>query len=379
MNKKILIVTNHYLPGYKAGGPIKSISSICENLKNDFDITVMTSNHDFGDTELYSDIKFDEVVKLKKYDAVYLSKITLKSVKKQILYLSPDIIYLNSFFSKFTFFVLLLKKLRLVNTKIILAPRGELSQGALSLKAKKKSFFIKIAKILNLYSKDLIFHATDKIEKDDIKKLFYKNEIVEIPNLTIVPNIQSKGIVKNKWELKIIFLSRISAKKNLLYALEILKEIDSENIVFDIYGTKEDIKYWDKCEKLINSLKYVQVNYKGSVKPIDIHNIMSQYHLFFLPTKNENFGHAIVEAMQIGVIPLISDQTPWNDLEKYEAGWSLALDDRNSFIERIKEIRDYTQEEFNIKSENVLNYIDNKLDNRKFIEEYKKLFNKGNQ
>ena len=174
-----------------------------------------------------------------------------------------------------------------------------------------------------------------------------------------------------------MFLSRISAKKNLLYALVILKEIEIKNIIFDIYGTTEDMQYWEKCKVVMNDIKNVNVKYKGAINPTDIPKMLSQYHLFFLPTKNENFGHAIVEAMQSGVIPLISDQTPWSDLENFEAGFSLNLNNKDAFIQVIKEVYNYDDKQFKIKSNNVKEYIDIKLDNKKLVDRYIKMFKGG--
>ena len=34
--KKLLIVSNFFKPGFRAGGPIKSIDLVCKNLKDDF-------------------------------------------------------------------------------------------------------------------------------------------------------------------------------------------------------------------------------------------------------------------------------------------------------------------------------------------------------
>ena len=44
-------------------------------------------------------------------------------------------------------------------------------------------------------------------------------------------------------------------------------------------------------------------------------------------TSGENFGHAIIEALACGCPVIISDQTPWNDLESFGAGWVIPLDD----------------------------------------------------
>jgi len=79
-------------------------------------------------------------------------------------------------------------------------------------------------------------------------------------------------------------------------------------------------------------------------------------------------------AIQAGLIPLISDQTPWNDLEKYNAGRALKLSDKESFISAIKDTISMDNDSFKEISNNVIKYIEIKLDNNKSIEMYKKMF-----
>ena len=58
--------------------------------------------------------------------------------------------------------------------------------------------------------------------------------------------------------------------------------------------------------------------------------------MFFLPSFSENFGHAINEALSVGVPVLISDKTPWRNLQEKGMGWDLSLDNRRAFIEVIE-------------------------------------------
>jgi glycosyltransferase involved in cell wall biosynthesis len=62
---------------------------------------------------------------------------------------------------------------------------------------------------------------------------------------------------------------------------------------------------------------------------------LAGYDLFLLPTRGENFGHAIFDALEVGLPVLISDQTPWRDLERIGAGWSLPLADPDRFAATI--------------------------------------------
>ena len=374
--KKLLIITRWYLPAVKSGGTVRSISALAKGLNSDFDLTILTSDRDLGAKEPYKNVKFDELTFYENIPIIYLSKLKLAPIYKHIKEISPDIIYINSFFDITTQIIMFLKLQGKIKSKIILAPRGELADGALSIKAKKKSIYIRLYKLFNL-SKNIIFHATSKDDLSDIKNKFPDNEVVLIPNPKEEDKTEYSLPYKEINKLRIVFISRIAPVKNLLFALNILDSRDiKEDIIFDIYGPDEDIEYWNICKEKINRLpKNIEVNYRGFVNPSDIGITLSKYHLFFLPTKGENFGHAIVEAMQVGLIPLISDKTPWQDLENLKVGFSLSLDNPNKFLKAIKEIVSIDNSQFIDYSNNIKEYISKKLDNRKTIEEYKKIFN----
>ncbi|HHD81113.1 MAG TPA: glycosyltransferase, partial [Campylobacterales bacterium] len=165
---------------------------------------------------------------------------------------------------------------------------------------------------------------------------------------------------------------------NLHYALSILKDTKiEESLIFDIYGPIEDKDYWLRCQQIFADMPdNITISYKGFVEPSMIQSTLGKYHLFFLPTKGENFGHAIVEAMQVGLIPLISNKTPWQDLESFTAGFSLSLENPDSFSTAIRKVAQFDNEEFLIVSENVKKYITQKVNSDETLEKYKIFFNK---
>ena len=55
--KKILIFIDWFLPGIKAGGPIKSVSALVNHLNSEFDFYIITSNTDFGDKQAYKNLE----------------------------------------------------------------------------------------------------------------------------------------------------------------------------------------------------------------------------------------------------------------------------------------------------------------------------------
>jgi glycosyltransferase involved in cell wall biosynthesis len=60
-----------------------------------------------------------------------------------------------------------------------------------------------------------------------------------------------------------------------------------------------------------------------------------EYHFFILPTLGENFGHVFIEALAAGCPLIISDRTPWLNLEKQRIGWDLPLEKPYKWQEKI--------------------------------------------
>ncbi|HHB94206.1 MAG TPA: glycosyltransferase [Campylobacterales bacterium] len=375
--KKLLIVTRWYLPAVKSGGTVRSLIALVDRLKDSFDIIIITSDRDLGAVEPYKNIEFDTLIRKDGIGIIYLSSINVSNMHKYMKMINPDILYINSFFDITTQSIMVLKLLKLIKADIILAPRGELAFGALSIKPTKKKIYLTIYKLLNM-SKNITFHATSKEDLSDIKKIFPSNNIEIIQNLKEENKNQSILPYKNRDSLKIVFISRIAPVKNLHYALSILKDTKiEESLIFDIYGPIEDKDYWLRCQQIFADMPdNITISYKGFVEPSMIQSTLGKYHLFFLPTKGENFGHAIVEAMQVGLIPLISNKTPWQDLESFTAGFSLSLENPDSFSTAIRKVAQFDNEEFLIVSENVKKYITQKVNSDETLEKYKIFFNK---
>lgn len=369
---KILIFTDSFLPGFKGGGPITSISNLVSLLNNNFDILICTRDRDFGDTEPYNRIELNKITKYKEYNIIYLSDMNKENISKVIVDFNPELIYLNSFFSKTTQMVMFLNKFTF-KKKLIVAPRGELQENALNIKKTKKSLYLFLYKLLGLY-KNIHFHSTDKIETISIKNMFNVDAITELHNAVTIHKFSP--LTKQNNELKLVSVSRISRKKNLHYALNILRTI-KHNIIFDIYGPKEDIDYWRKCQDIIDKLpKNISVRYKGSLAQNEIVSKMREYHAFLFPTLSENFGHVIVEAMQVGLVPIISDQTPWLKLEDLNAGWDINLEDDKKYIKVIEELYAMGNKEYTNKSLATIDYIRDRLDMKKLTKDYIEFFNK---
>jgi len=134
--------------------------------------------------------------------------------------------------------------------------------------------------------------------------------------------------------------------KNLQFALEVLLRVRTR-VCFNIYGPKEDCAYWKKCEKTISSLpSNISVTYNGEVRHDDVVRSIGGNDLFFLPTCGENFGHVIFEALDAGMPVLISDRTPWVDLEEAKVGWAIPLDNLQKYVDVIHEVSGWGADKF---------------------------------
>ena len=388
MNKPVILTfIGNYLPGYKSGGPIRTLSNIIEHLGDEFDFRVVTLDRDAGDSWPYQNIEINQWNQLGKAQVFYVSPDNAGMILfYKIIKNTPfDIFYFNSFFNfTFTFKPLIVRLLvKKMTQPVILAPRGEFSRGALSLKKIKKKAYIAVSSSFNLF-RGILWQASTETERDDIERQsFIQFKRVQCKGIHLATDI-STGIknfplredrgISSSGSLRILFLSRISPMKNLDYALNILMK-SSINIIFDIYGPVADATYWKKCHSMIRMMpRCVEVSYHGCVAFDSVADIYSRYDLFFLPTLGENYGHVIVESLTQGTPVLISDRTPWKELAKEGLGWDFPLDNDLAFVHCIEVYSLLSNSEKALARSHIRQVIINKLTDKDIVNANRKMF-----
>jgi len=376
--KKILITIDWFLPGYKAGGPISSIANLVAHLKNEFEFFIITRNTDYLESKPY-DIESDTWVSFDKNTNVfYISEknCTKNFISNLIINTKFDIIYINGIYSYFFSILPLLIAKKIKSKKIIVCARGMLSKQAFSRKSFKKNIFLYLAKLRSFY-KNVLFHATNENEKNDILNLIgKKTQIFVTPNLPkFLENIVLEPKIKQENILKLVSIARISHEKNTKFALEVLKNIKNYQIEFDIYGSIYDESYWKECENIISQMsKNIIIRVKNPINPNLVLQTFSKYHFSFMPSIGENFGHSLLESMMAGTPIITSKNTPWINLENQNIGWDIDLKNVEKFINIIENCALISQEKYNQLSENCFNFAKEitKVDNLK--EQYFNLF-----
>ncbi len=376
--RKILICIDWYVPGFKAGGPIRSVANIVNAFKNEFDFYILTSAYDLGETEPYPNVPLNL---WHDQDGVFVKYLTKKlfnpsAISSNIKEVSPDVIYLNSLFSR-VFTLLPLAVARKNKIKTIIAPRGMFGPGAINIKSTKKKAFIKMAKFLGWFNK-VTWHASTNDEVIDIKQnLSQKSKIIIAQNIPLSQELELDNILNRKktGKVKFVSVSRLAKVKNIHLAVEAFKFVKTDQeVVFDIYGNIEDEDYFNSFKNNLKKYKNITLAYKGVANPNEISEIYANADFMILPTSHENYGHAIVEAWANGCPVIISKNTPWKNLKIQDLGWDVDITNVKNISEAIQEgiDLDFTTYIQMVRASYL--YFQNKICDNEIIEANRKLF-----
>jgi len=377
--KRILVFVSYYLPGYKAGGPVRALANMIECIGSECDIKIVTRDHDLKERKPYSGVQPGQWNKVGGQDIFYCppGMPGLLAIARLIKETPYDILYLNSFFDPLmSIFPLLCSIPGQGSSQVVVAPHGEFSHNALRLKALKKTLYIQAAKLAGFYN-DVTWHTSTEYEAKDLRNAFPRTKD---SNIKIARNLAggaiscSRNDKKRQGELKIIFLSRISRMKNLAYALDLLRTA-SGNVRFDIYGPLEDSAYFEHCRSIMEALPpNVEANYLGATNADKVVPTFMEYDLLLLPTLGENFCHVIAEALSAGCPVLVSDETPWRNLADHGVGWELPLAQPELWKEKLQYMVDMGWEEHHAMSKSALEFFKNHCNDRNAIEQNLNLF-----
>ena len=337
--RKILILTGRYLPGHKDGGPLRTIINVTDALGDEYEFFIACLDRDHGDVQAYTGIKRDSWNQVGKAKVWYVAPGGFTNELLLQLAEGKDLIYLCSFYDDYGYKMLLLKRMGKIRQPVFLASMGVFSKGALSHKSFKKKVFITGCKILGLF-KHVTWSVTSEIEANDAKSIV--GEHIRYVVAEDLPRSHVPGYTNRTNNLmRVAFLSRICPKKNLLRAIEEIQKT-KHPMHFTIYGPAEDEGYWQKCQRELQKLpKNVSWEYAGDVPTEEVQRTLAQNDVFFFPTLGENYGHVIFEALSVGCIPVISDQTPWHQIPVCGAGIELPLDgDFAAELDKLAEMSD---------------------------------------
>lgn len=207
--------------------------------------------------------------------------------------------------------------------KLVTSPRGTLSSWALSRSKNVKRVLWPVQR--RALSRADMLHATSEGEYEEIRAGGFAAPVAIIPNgidlPERVPTKEQAGI------RTLMFLSRIHPTKGLDMLLHAWKELQSRHPEWQlkIIGRGEP-KHVSEVHGLAASLELERVSFPGPVYGEAKSRAYFDADLFVLPTRAENFGMVVAEALAHGCPVVVSQGAPWAGLGTEGGGWWIPND-----------------------------------------------------
>ena len=318
----VLVAIDWYLPAFRAGGPIRSIANLVAALGDDIDFRIVCGDRDLGASEPLP-VDLDTWHTVGKAHVLYLPKADWTAARWTALLsdIEPDLLYLNSLYSG-PFSRLPWKVARAMGTPTTLAPRGMLGPGALSVKPLRKRAWLWLQRLTGGY-RDIRWHASTEQEAEEIRTWFPSASIHVALNLPVpfspMPSNRQAGT------LRILSVGRIHPIKNYPFGVDVAGSLvqAGTRVEYRIVGPIEDAAEADRIQRQSEAIELELV---GPVSPTETADHFGWADLVLVPSFNENFGHAVAEAVACGKPVLVSDQTAWSALKPGHSVRCLPLD-----------------------------------------------------
>ncbi len=328
---RVLISVDWFPPAYQAGGPIRSASNLATFLATTMEVRVVTGAYDLGATEPLEGVERGVWTEATPEGCISGS-LHVMYVEKPgpgigvwrtlLREWQPDFVHVNSLFSLRFSLLPLWASRRLPGVQTIVAPRGMLGAAALAIKPVKKRIFLAVARA---GFRGVRWHASTEREAEEIRLRFPSAKVFVAQNLPAPPPTMGPPRPRDRWVLAVV--GRIHPVKRVHVVLEALAAYGGDHPwELHIVGPPEDAAYMNQCRTAADACKY-PVFFHGGLAPEAVGQVLDGAHYLISPTQQENFGHAIVEAWSRGCGVVISDQTPWRQLEAQGIGWDGPVSD----------------------------------------------------
>ena len=360
--KRVVILTDHYFNDRRGGGISSAVSNLFHHLGDEVNISIISFRKEDG-----------KIRPLFFYHALL-----------NFLFFNKNaVIYLTGIFNFHSNIVpILLGKFS--RNALILSPRGMLKSSALN-KSKKKLFFLKYVRFL--LKKSTIIHVTDSLEQKE--SIFFFPTFKHIPILDFPP-LRIKEFPqrsKESGEINLLYIGRIDELKNLYSVLVALKYLSTflrksalnstKNIKFTIIGQKSDLKYYERCKKLIDEivdLNEITICQLEFIPHDDLEKYFLDHHIFVSLSKGENFGYTIAESLANAMPVIITPNSPFGKLIDFRIGSVVNGDDLNKVCNEILFYYNMSKVDYDNLSKNIFDSYNHIFKNNDLITKYKELF-----
>jgi glycosyltransferase involved in cell wall biosynthesis len=182
------------------------------------------------------------------------------------------------------------------------------------------------------------WHATSEAEAESVRALGFRQPVCVAPNGVTAPSPGESAEAAEHWRRSVpesalrpvaLFYSRFHEKKRLLELVDLWLKCAPADWLLLIVGIPDDY-----TPRMIED-RVLRIGQGGRVRAYDGAGRPAPYavaSLFLLPSHSENFGLAIAEALANGVPAVVTDTTPWSELNGNGAGWCVPWADYGAAI-----------------------------------------------
>lgn len=346
---ELIIIVPSFYPATQFGGPIYSLKDFVEEAAcQDIKTQIYTTNAGIkGKVSTNQNTFFNDNPKIKityfsgfgcgkKYISIplimRLPKILFASklVKMEDLFsiYVPITFIIGSFFKK----------------TIICSPRGVLSKQALKKNRFLKLFYIYL--VIKPFSRRIIWHSTSELEKKQIFEIFGSKNILTIPNGIRQnrlqqyktnyedPVIRRGQKIFSRMSKKVIGLGRYDPHKQFEILIEAFEYLNPSDYELILAGPGIEENLYPSIE---NRTEKRNLHFFNNLNEEQKWFFLEKSDVLVLPSKSENFGNVIIEALASGTPVVTSDQTPWTMINDEGIGRCLKVISPISLSDAIRE------------------------------------------
>ncbi|MEL7445733.1 MAG: glycosyltransferase [Pseudomonadota bacterium] len=201
---------------------------------------------------------------------------------------------------------------------LIVAPRGSLAASALERSRWKKKVAWPLQKVA-IEQADC-FHATAEKEYEEIRAFGLTAPVAVIPNGIDLPELST---VEPREERTLLFLGRIHPIKGLDLLLQVWRDLPTatkDGWRLRLVG-KDENGHQTELEAFAAKHDLTDVDFVGPAWNAAKTGEYASADLYVLPTKTENFGMTVAEALASGTPVITTKGAPWAGLEENDCGW----------------------------------------------------------
>lgn len=313
---KILLVAGLYYPA-KLGGPANTLFWLSKALlRHGHEVCVVTSSHQIDDPLIrvnqWNNIEGVRVRYCKTRNKLGLP--IVRWAKKECK--SADVVVLSSIFYLPN---ILVARYARKKVKIIWSPRGELLGPAIAGNQLKRLY---MSIVRRYFGKYVLFHATSEEEKKAINHYVGESaRIVVIPNYIELPPQLASETPAYPYFLFVGRVTPIKAIDKLIIGLSMANLFKKSKYKLIIAGPNQN-NYQKELERLAKSSGLAgKIEFVGNVFGEEKFRLYANAYFSCLLSFSENFGNVVIEALSQGTPVIASTGTPWDILEKANAGY----------------------------------------------------------